>query len=562
MSRIAQLPKRRWRDRAAEAAALNAHLRAPGGTQTLHDIQAVSLLECWELGGTDGFANVGEGKTLIMGLVPTLMAERGFTRPLCVVPGALREKTDAEFAAARRHWRVASQYWLESYTALAQVSRADILDERQPDILIFDEPDPLRKIMSASAPAVAKRVRRYIDGRKQRGLPTCCVFLGATPYKESILDFAWMVRTALGAGSPFPDDDHELLAWSAYLDGDGSGPAPVEFTKHFGPVRDQEHAWDLFADRLTSTPGVIISDNVFNGAQLELNVYSVDPGLAKEFEMLRTCWQRPDGWDLADADTDADPDDVNTWSIWGVARQMAMGFYYKPDPPPPKEWASARSAWFKYVRQLIDADNSRFDTERQVRAACERSSRRVHEWERWRDVKDTFTPNSVPVWLSRHALDAARSWGSNAPGIIWTDHLAFGHRLAQESGWKFYGQRGVDASGARIEDAPGNRTVIASRLANQRGRNLQHQFNRNLIMAMPNAARDIEQLLGRTHRHGQPNDVVHVDVYAACKEHWRSLDKIAAGARATQRKLRMSQKWLGLEPTYHGDPPADSWAWR
>lgn len=559
-NRIIDLPSRRWRDRASDAAALNAILRAPGGTQTLHDIQAVSLLECWEVGGVACFARVGAGKTIISGLVPTLMAPQGFTRPLIVVPGSLREKTDHEFAEMRRHWRVASQYWLESYTALAQVSRADILDERQPDILIFDEPDPLRRVLSSSAPAVAKRIRRYLLERKAKGLRTCCVFLAGSPDKESILDIAPMVRWACGDGAPFPLDDAELMAWASYLDGDGAADATA-FRKYFGPTRDLDHALELYSDRLISTPGVIVSDDVFEGAALELHVHFADPDLAKEFEMLRTCWQRPDGWDLADADESADPDDVNTWSIWGVARQLAMGFYYKPDPPPPKEWAAARGAWFKYVRQLIEADGSRFDTEKQVRAACEKSTRVVPEYVRWRDLKDTFKPTSSPVWLSRHALDAARSWGSASPGIIWTDHIAFGARLAQETGWRFYGQRGVDSSGARIEDAPGNRTVIASRLANQRGRNLQHQFHRNLIMAMPNAARDVEQLLGRTHRHGQTAATVHVDVYASCKEHARSLDKIEHGAKRTKARLKMSQKWLGIEPVYHGDMPT-SWAWR
>src|SRR5688572_22709573 len=133
-NRIQQLPRRQWRDRAAEARQLNAILRAPGGTQELHDIQAVSLLEGWETGtGVACYARVGAGKTLVLGLLPTLMSKHplGYCRPLIVVPGSLREKTETEFTAARKHWKIAHQYWLESYTALAQESKADILEERQ-----------------------------------------------------------------------------------------------------------------------------------------------------------------------------------------------------------------------------------------------------------------------------------------------------------------------------------------------------------------------------------------------------------------------------------------------
>ena len=183
------------------------------------------------------------------------------------------------------------------------------------------------------------------------------------------------------------------------------------------------------------------------------------------------------------------------------------------------------------------------------------------EWEAWKAIKDTFTPSSRPVWLSTHALDAARNWGRQAPGIIWVDHLAFGERLAAETGWAFFGQRGLDAAGRSIEDADGRSTVIASRLANQQGRNLQRAFSRNLIMAMPNAALDVEQLLGRTHRFGQLQSKVHVDVYACCLEHERGVQKCLSGATGTTRRWGMSQKILNLDCQFVGDVPA-SRAWR
>jgi hypothetical protein len=564
-NRIQSLPRRNWRDRAAEARQLNALLRAPGGAQSLHDIQAVSLLEAWECGGLVCYARVGAGKSLVIGLLPTLLAQHPagpFTRPLIVVPGALRSKTESEFAAMRQHWRVAHQYWLESYTALAQVSRADILDERQPDVLLFDEPDALRRITSSS---VAKRVGRYIAARRAAGKPTFCGFFHATPYRNSILDFAHMVGWALGERSPLPTDALEVQQWSAWLD-DEDAAGRAAFRKYFpGVDADVERAEDAFRERFASTPGVILSDDTFDGADLEVTVHRVDPGLDGEFAALRDLMIKPDGWQLLDRSETKDPDEVNTWSVWGVARQLACGFFYKIDPAPPREWMAARKAYADYVRKLIDAPNSRYDTELQVRQACQRAAangRKVHEWAEWERLKDTFIPRSVPVWVSTHALEAAKAWGARGPGVVWTDHLAFGERLAAETGWSFYGQSGLDANGGRIEDARPDRPLIASRLANQRGRNLQTQFSRNLIMAMPNIGADLEQLLGRTHRYGQVQSKVTVDVYCACAEHLKSLDvKVPKSSRKTSRLLGLTQKIEGVRIVTIGDIPSTSRAW-
>jgi hypothetical protein len=569
MNRIQQLPRRNWRARADEARQLNALLRAPGGSQQLHDIQAVTLLEAWESGtGVNCYARVGAGKSHVIGLLPTLMARHphGFSRPLIVVPGSLREKTEAEFAQSRQHWRIANQYWLESYTALAQESKADILEERQPDMLLFDEPDGLRRVNATS-----RRIGRYVQARRERGQPTFCGFFHATPYRDAITDFSHMVNWALGERSPFPLDPLEVQQWSLWLDQDDAAGVPA-FRKYFpqcnGGERGLEEAEDAFRERITSTPGIILSDDSFTGAELTVDVHIVDPGLDREFRMLRELWQRPDGWDLAQVQGDDDPDEVNSLSIWGVARQLALGFFYQADPTPPKAWMAARKAWVNYVRAIIDAPGSRYDTEKQVRSACERAAerggRKVPEWAAWVELKDTFKPGRRPVWISTHAIDAAKAWGAQGPGVIWTDLTAFGERLSQATGWTYYGQRGLDAAGRSIEQASGDRTIIASTRANQRGRNLQYAFWRNLNMSVQNAAADVEQWLGRTHRFGQVNGKVHADIYCACSEHWKALDtKLPKGAQKAERLLGLTQKLNSVTMSIHGAASDQSgWAWR
>lgn len=567
-NRIQALPRRIWRERAAEARQLNALLRAPSCTQDLHDIQAVSLLEAWEQEFLICWARVGAGKTRVIGLLLTLMAahRNRYDRALIVVPGSLRTKTEDHFKSDRAlGWKIGHQYWLESYTALAQENRADILEERQPNMLLFDEPDGLRRINATS-----RRIGRYVQARRERGEKTFLGFFHATPYRDAITDCSHMVNWAAGEASPFPLDPLEVSQWSAWLDGEDPSGRPA-FTKYFdlgraGGAGDAIEASETaFRERITATPGIIISDDTFTGAELSVNVHLVDPGLDKEFEQLRTLWQRPDGWDLADRDETADPDEVNTWSIWGVARQIALGFYYTADPVPPKGWMAARKAWFDFVRQMIDAPNSKYDTEKQVRTAVEhsheRGGRKVRELEDWTAVRDTFKPGRRPVWMSTHALDAAKAWGARGPGVIWVDHNAFGQRLSQETGWAFYGQKGLDPAGRSIEQASPDRPAIASRTANQRGRNLQYSFNRNLIMAMPNAGADFEQLMGRTHRHGQVQSSVSVDVYCACAEHWKALDtKVPKSSAKAQALFGLTMKATSVDIQVHGDLPT-SRAW-
>jgi hypothetical protein len=580
-NRIQTLPARRWRDRAADAIpALTAALRQPGGTQQLHDIQAVALLELWECGGSFVNARVGAGKTLVSGLAGTLMAAKGFVNPLLVVPASLREKTDAEFREARHHWKIMHQYRLASYTELALVKHADLLDTFKPDMLIFDEPDALRRL---KASAVAKRVKRYVLDRRAKGLPLCCLFLTGTPDRDALTDYAHMIHWALGDGAPFPTagadlEWQELASWSAWLD-KGEHCERGAFEKYFpphgpattlpgdepAPIGSSERACDQYRDRLISTPGIIVSDDTFEGAELEVNVYFADTGLEKEFEMLRTLWLRPDGWDVLDAGVDEkSADDVDTFSIWGIARQLACGFYYTADPVAPKDWLSARKAWAYYVRQIIDDERNPIDTMKQVENACVKAVERgirVPEWTNWRDIKDTFKPGKRPVWLNDHAIDAATYWGAQSPGIVWTDHIAYGHRLSQKTGWAFFGQNGLDGSGRNIEAERGDRTVIASRLANQRGRNLQYAFNRSLVMALPNAARDAEQLVGRTHRYGQTKQIVTADLLVSCTEHIKALEKLGSGARRTRRQTGLSQKILNVGIKHHGSPP-QGWAYR
>jgi hypothetical protein len=214
---------------------------------------------------------------------------------------------------------------------------------------------------------------------------------------------------------------------------------------------------------------------------------------------------------------------------------------------------AARRAYLKMVRQKIGAGD--YYTEYQVRKACEEGEIVSETWRKWVEIQPSFEPAFVPLWLSDCGIEAAIEWGSEAPGIIWVDHIAFGKRLAHESGWTYYGAEGLDNRGNYISDDKGHETIIASRSANGTGRNLQ-RFNRMLFTAVPKSNEQFEQNVGRCHREGQKRAVT-VDVWLGCREHVESVDWILQDSAVCASTL-MQQKanlvtWGGKRnfPTGH-----------
>lgn len=543
---------RDWRAGAEQAVSvLTQCLRTPQGTQSLRPIQAVALKEAYECDGLYLNARVGAGKTLCSGLIPTLMRNKGRCRPLILVPASLVKKTEHEFAEMRRDWKIAQGlYEIRSYTSLSLEKNANFLNQWRPDMIICDEAHALRRLKDSAAP---KRLERW-----RAESPQCAFFfMSGTFLKHRITDYAHLLAWALATRSPLPVDPTEIELWSQAID-DADSAGLRAFQKYFPvPVQSYDHAKELYRNRLRGAPGVIISDDEFTGSKLHLRACYADPGLPKEFELLKTKYQRPDGWDLADAAEDEAPDFAAAGSVWNVERQLALEFYYSCDPPPPKEWMQARRAWFSFVRAVIQT--GALDTELQVRNACEAGAKVPEEWLNWKAIKDSFKPNRKAVWLGNGAIEFAKAWGRQAPGIIWCDHLAFGERLSAETGWRYFGQGGLDATGMMIEHALPHAPVIASRTANQRGRNLQ-AWNRNLIMAAPNSADDGEQLFGRTHRDGQLSPHVTVDFYIACAVHEKSLRNLQIGAKHAFETQGLSQKILSADIGYSGRRPENSWA--
>lgn len=233
---------------------------------------------------------------------------------------------------------------------------------------------------------------------------------------------------------------------------------------------------------------------------------------------------------------------------------------------PPKPWRDARSAWAKFVRETL-ARSRTFDSPLQVELAVghvelhkkfPRLAEGVEPLAAWKAVRDTFTPNPVPVWHDESALRVAAKW-MKKPGIVWTEHVAFASRLAAMTGAKYYGAKGLAADGSFVDDGDPNAAIIVSVDANREGRNLQRKWHRNLITSPEEGADKWQQLLGRTHRPGQEDDVA-ADVFLGCAEHSRAWTKALAGAESIRDTVGSESKLLIADIDWPDEDEIASWA--
>lgn len=338
--------------------------------------------------------------------------------------------------------------------------------------------------------------------------------------------------------------------------------------------------------RLFDTPGVLATTEAGVSCSLQVNCHQVDapPVIKEAFSHLRTAWETPDGHTFSDKVT-----------LWRHARELAMGFYGVWDPRPSDEWLVPRREWHAAVRQVIGING--LDSEFQVASEvahtiggrkCPQCGRRSldytcgwtrDEWNAavyqaeqedeelpdlghpvvetvavppghhplqdvylaWHSVRDTFTPNSVPVWLSDHAIEWAAEWSRKNTGIIWTEHTAFAERLSKVSGLAYFGRKGRDAKKRMIEDADPRESLIASIKSNHKGRNLQ-AWCKALVTSAPPTGNIWEQMLGREHRDGQEADAVIYDVMIGCLEQFSGFMQAKKDCMFSQNLARTPMK--------------------
>jgi hypothetical protein len=523
----------------------------------LRPAQAIAIAEAYTQGGAFIQAPCGAGKTVTSALIPSLLTlahPEPPRRPLLVVPSSLVEKTQRDFCALSKQWRLVPVR-VTGYQKISVVSGAALLESEEPDLLIFDE---AHRIKDPKA-SVSKRVHRYIHKRRKAGLSLRVVAMSGTMAKRSIKDFWALMYYCRPDMLPLPRGYQEMVCWASAVDervqeNEAVDAGALEVFARGDKDDDRKAAVRKgLQRRIFSVPGIITSSESETDCSLVVKVHAVPaPSVVDEaFQTLREKWETPQGLPLAFAA-----------EVWSHARQLALGFCYALDPPAPQLWVQKKRAYYAAVREILKTNRRDLDTPLQVANEISRAGEKHPAWsvwQEWREIEPTFKPNRVVHWLSDHALQWAAKWGG--PGVVWTDLIAFGEVLSSVTGCRYYGESGYSADGEYIEDASPKDLVVASIGANAIGRNLQNLWHRMLLMSILPTGLVWEQCLSRMHRSGQQADEVEADVYAGCIEQFRGVERAKGDSSLHKDLLGAPARLQTCDLVIPAITPT-GWAWR
>ncbi len=503
-------------------------LRSPEGTMRLRPLQALGLVEAHDYQGMLGLLPVGEGKTLLSYLLPTVL---GVACAVLLVPASLIDKTHAEFAELAPHWNVGpGDLVITSYELISR--RPGYLDELGPDLLICDEVHALKDPKSAAT----KRVYRYVRARAKAHRRLIFCGLSGTIAARSFRDWWHIQQWALPpAVQPLPYSHPIVMSWCEALDTKITNARPVGELARFAPDDPTPSGIRAaFGERLRMTPGVISSPGGEVAASISFHIlqHSV-PAIDEAVTTMRRTWATP-----TEEFTEAS-------DMWRHAREMANGFYYRWVEPGPDDWMHARREFNAFVRSILSRSRT-YDTMAQVKEAFPDA----YEVTQWRALEHTFTPVTVPVWFTHDVVDAAAGWAQHTGGLVWVEHTAVGLALTERHGLPYFGEQGRTRDGLSILDYAGPCAV--SQRAVSKGFNLQYKWYQNLLLNVTPAGWRYEQLMGRTHRQGTRADVVRFLQMVTTAEQLSGFRQAQADALYEQETTGQRMKLCLADVTYSG----------
>lgn len=514
LKRVLALPQRTWEnDPETEEAieVLTHYLRAPGGSWVLLPQQAVLLREAHDLEGAIGGLKVGEGKTPISFLLPTVMESKC---SVLLLPGSLARKggkTDLEFRELAKQFVPPEGLHLLTYDALSDNKNEDVLEELQPDLIIPDEGHELAGLHHSRVPGCVRRVERYLEAHPTtRFVPMSGTMVEDRPMSK----YHHLMRWSIGEGMPLPLDWSDAVTWSRALDAE----VPMSQRMNLGALecfgKTREEAFKGCFERIRSTPGVVITREANVAASLQIELIE-GPNPCRE--QINAAW--------AGKDPDGNP--LDEYDAPRMIAELEQGFWYEPDPRPPQRWLDYRRRYKQHETMMLEARMPGLDTPLQVEQHASRAGN-IEVYNDWAAIRDTYKYNRITRWVSYDVIDFIVKHVK--PGtIIWTYHRAPGELMAKRHGLRFFDKLASDSKGP-IESAAGE-TCVASIVSCSTGRNLQQWWYHNFYTTMPPYDL-LEQSLGRTHRQGQKADTV----FAAFLAHTQLLKKKIANLRQQARE--------------------------
>ncbi len=479
------------------------------GTMKLRHIQNSMLHEFEKTNGLVALAGCGTGKTLTTFLLPSVCHA---VKPLLIVPASLREKTKMEWGGYAKHFKI-KPIEVISYEQIQTPKGKDLLSTIAPDLIICDEAHYIKNLRSARA----SRIGLYLH----RNPNTKFVVLSGTLLNKSIADIAHLSDWSLLDRSPFPRDKRQVQVWDRLIDGQASGFEYIEFKRHWQV--DGLAVKESIFKRLSTCDGVVLTGK--DVVSSSLNLYGKSERIPKS--LIKAINEVFAAKLMADALGDFQLDmqmiensqhlwkDVDAFALRAYF-QMVMGFLYVWDwqGQPDEEWLSARSMYGKAIRQVLDLELEGIDSPAMVEQNIDLLPESFQKFfymakKEWDMHKHKEKPPTKCLWLDDYFVNAIKSWVKKREDdqsfIIWVGMSELGNRLEQELGIPYY--RG----GTEIPKEIAHR-CIASIKSHGTGKNLQ-AWNINLVAHPLSDPATWEQLIARTHRHGQEADEVELHYF-------------------------------------------------
>lgn len=484
-----------------------------------------------------GAIGTGHGKSII-----SLLAGAVLDADLSIVLVApiTVKKTHRLLEELSKHYKL-PQTVIISWSTLSGQEGRSILADMSVDalrvVLVADEAHRGRNLDAACT----SRLMRWLWAHpKVKFVP-----LSGTMTTRTLRDFAHLAHRSLGSLSPVPTGP-DLRCWDEVFANEFRSPADVRAvwplwqwaTVTAGlplpraggecilPEDTLKQLHRAFGERLATCPGVVVTDEPSCSASLYIVLWTTAPskvwGLWAMAKQIAATYRDPDGLELPDAA-----------AVAKTAKRLSLGYYlrWEWDGPVDRKWLDARQTWFRTCRGIIERHrDSGLDTQGLVEAAAAAHftqgdrSQWVLDYEAWRCIQHRAHPRSVATWVSDVPMQAivARA-KSEGPSIIWYDEDAVAEKLRE---------LGVPVVPAGVEPPSEAVTVALSYSSHGIGLDLQ-AWSVQVFACVPANGTAWEQVLGRTHRHGQGADEI-----VAWVPQWTS------SLRSALAKARRDAAWV------------------
>lgn len=449
-----------------------------------------------ETGGKQGVASdiaVGGGKTLIGSLIPVMC---DFKRPMLFVPSEVRDDTRALLDLYKPYWLHVPTVIL-GYNELSCDRDNALFELYSPDCIVCDEVHALANPESART----KKFQRLLDANPDLPL----FVLSGSIYSASISKSWHIFKWTYGDKSPLPTLSHQAFLFAQATDPHKDGVVDydsIRMCQLDKITEDRTDGWAVRAigERIRTHPGFASMDGVWDGVELNISVteLGMDPECSQVLAEVEATRLRPDGEPL---------DDNDAAGIYRISNELSLGYWNSWDPWPTKEWRDARRAWLATVRE-VKSLSTRLDSEGAIKAAIRRGDKEVEGLaeilDKWEEQHSLYNYRDKPHWVCKETpvIRYAVDWIKRNPrGLVWAQAVPASKMIASLAGVPYFGDKQGLGKRPRVMDHKG--PCVVSIDANNTGKNLQFEWDQNLVLTPKSNNKDNEQLIGRTHRANQ-----------------------------------------------------------